>query len=126
MLTAIILLPFLAALGILLIPADCRLIVRVVALLATLVSMVLAVLLFLSFDAAPAGPGGFKFVSQTAWVPALGINFSVGVDGINVGLILMGAMVAFAAACVSWEIKTNDCDRQCLLWHSGAGSLRAH
>ena len=108
MLTSIILLPFLAAVVILFTPRNYRVVFRGVALLATLVSLVLATKMFLGFEAAEAGVGGYKFVEKVAWVPSLGISFFVGVDGINVGLIFMGAIVAFAAACVSWEIKTND------------------
>jgi NADH-quinone oxidoreductase subunit M len=108
MLTSILLLPFLAALAILVIPGNYRFVIRVVALAATLASMLLATKLFLGFNAAEVGVGGYRFIERAEWVKELGINYFVGVDGINVGLIFMGAIVAFAAACVSWEIKTND------------------
>ena len=65
-----------------------------------LLSALLAVKMFLQFK---AGGTGYQFDQQIPWVEALGINYHVGVDGINVGLVLMGAIVAFAAACVSWE-----------------------
>jgi len=78
---------------------------RALTLLATLVTMLLAGLLFLRFT---PGAEGFQFVHKFTWLPALGINYHVGVDGINVGLVLMAAIVGFAAACVSWEIKDND------------------
>src|SRR6266498_3725409 len=108
MLTAIILLPFLGALVITLLPGNYRFAIRIVALLTTLLSMLLAVDLFLHFNNAAAGVGGYKFVERIPWVDLLGISYFVGVDGINVGLIFLGAMVAFAAACVSWEIKTQE------------------
>src|ERR1041384_4682694 len=75
---------------------------RGVAILATLISAVLAWKVFLRFDAAAKS---YQFVQQNSWVDTLGISYYVGIDGINVGLVLMGATVAFAAACVSWEIK---------------------
>lgn len=108
MLTSIIILPFLAALVILFTPRSYRVVFRAVALLATLGSLLLATKMFLGFNAAEVGIGGYKFVAKVPWVESMGINYFVGVDGINVGLIFMGAIVAFAAACVSWEIKTND------------------
>jgi len=108
MLTSLILLPLLAALVILVIPQNYRFVIRLIALGATLLTLLLALKLFLGFDGAEAGAGGYKFIQRAAWVPSLGINYFVGVDGINVGLILMGALVAFAAACVSWEIKTRE------------------
>src|SRR6185436_15282205 len=49
-----------------------------------------------------AGAWGFPPVS---WVDTLGISYHVGADGLNIGLIFMGAVVAFAAACASWEIQ---------------------
>src|SRR6266581_6497796 len=106
MLTWIVCLPLMAALLLVLIPRNYRPVIRGVALLATLVTLALATLLFLKFDAAAASPGGYKFARQVPWVESLGISYHVGVDGINLGLIFMGAIVAFAAACVSWEIKS--------------------
>ena len=46
-------------------------------------------------------------------------------DGINVGLILMGAIVAFAAACVSWEIKEREKEFYILLLVMAGGILGA-
>jgi NADH-quinone oxidoreductase subunit M len=78
---------------------------RGLAILATLISAVLAVKMFLQFN---PGAEGYQFVQRIPWVTALGISYHVGVDGINVGLILMGAIVALTAACVSWEIKERE------------------
>src|SRR5262245_61927408 len=125
MLTAIILIPLLAALGIVCIPRNFRFVIRVVALAATLVTMVLAVKMFLGFNAAPAGAGGYKFVHHIPWVESLGIQYHVGVDGLNVGLILMGAIVAFAAACCSWEIKSHEKEFYILLLVMTGGILGA-
>src|SRR5712692_7696992 len=125
MLTSIICLPFMAALLLLLIPGNYRLVIRGVALLATLATLALATLLFLKFDAATAGPGGYKFARQVPWVESLGISYHVGVDGLNLGLILMGAIVAFAAACVSWEIKSQEKEFYVLLLVMTGGILGA-
>jgi NADH-quinone oxidoreductase subunit M len=105
LLTSIILVPLLGALIVALIPRNFRFVIRIVALASTLVSMILAITMFVKFDAATA-TNGFKFVQQIPWVQSLGISYYVGVDGINVGLILMGAIVAFAATCVSNRIET--------------------
>src|SRR6266702_1244134 len=100
LLTSIIFLPFFAALLIAFIPRELRFGIRVIALGATLITMLLGVLLFFSFR---TGYPGYQFEWTASWVESLGINYHVGVDGINLGLILMGSVVAFAAACVSWE-----------------------
>src|SRR6266849_8309823 len=125
MLTSIICLPLMAALLLVLIPRNYRPVIRGVALLATLATLALATLLFLKFDAAAAGPGGYKFARQVPWVESLGISYHVGVDGINLGLIFMGAIVAFAAACVSWEIKSQEKEFYILLLVMTGGSLGA-
>jgi NADH-quinone oxidoreductase subunit M len=104
LLTYIILAPLLGALITALIPRDYRFVIRLVALGSTLVSLVLAVVMFAQFDSATA-TDGYKFLQKTPWVEALGISYHVGVDGINVGLVLMGAIVAFAATCVSNRIE---------------------
>lgn len=105
MLNLIIGLPLLAALVIALIPRNYRFVIRVVALATTLVTMILGLLLFLNFT---TGETGLQFVTKIPWVESLGINYYVGVDGLNIGLILMGTIVAFAAACVSWEIQSSE------------------
>ena len=49
----------------------------------------------------------------------------MGVDGINVGLLLMAAIVAFAAACVAWEIKEREKEFYILLMIMSGGILGA-
>ena len=122
MLTAIILIPLLAAFGIAFVPRETRFGIRLAALASTLVTALLAVLLFLRFD---TGETGYQFVQKIPWVSALGINYHVGVDGVNIGLLLMGALVAFAAACVSWEIKTREKEFYILLLVMTGGILGA-
>ena len=101
LLTFIFLLPLLGAVAVALAPSNLRFLIRLIALFTTGLSMLCAFALFLAFD---TGAVGYQFVQEVTWVEALGIKFKVGVDGINVGLILMGAIVAFAAACVSRTI----------------------
>ena len=121
-LTYIIGWPFCAAILLLLVPRTFRPVMRAVAILATFVSALLALKLFLQFK---TGMTGYQFEQQVPWVSALGISYHVGVDGINVGLILMGAIVAFAAACVSWEIKEREKEFYILLLVMAGGILGA-
>ena len=103
--TYIILCPFLGALAVLLTPRRQRVAAHGLALAATLASLCLCLVVFWNFQ---AGQAGWQFEQQVPWVAALGISYHVGVDGLNIGLLLMGSVVAFAAACVSWEIKERD------------------
>jgi NADH-quinone oxidoreductase subunit M len=125
LLTLIIFIPIFAALAMLPLPKHDRLLTRIIPLGATFTTLVLAGWMFLRFNGAEAGYGGFKFVLQVPWVESLGISYAVGVDGINVGLILMGAIVAFAATCVSWEISKREKEFYILLLLMTGGILGA-
>ena len=125
MLTCVIAIPLIAALVLAFVPRNYRVVMRGAAVLATLVSAVLALLMFLQFGSAQGGPNGFKFEYQVPWISTLGISYHVGVDGINVGLVLMGAIVAFAAACLSSEIQEREKEFYILLLVMAGGILGA-
>jgi NADH-quinone oxidoreductase subunit M len=114
--------PIVAALLLILVPRNYRVIIRAIAVLATLISAVLAVKMFCQFV---PGATGFQFEQQIPWVPSLGISYHVGVDGLNVGLILMGAIVAFAATLCSYEIQTREKEFYILLLVMSGGILGA-
>src|ERR1700690_2735557 len=117
--------PIVAALVLVLVPRNYRVIIRAIALLATLISAVLAVKMFCAYNGATPDADGYRFVQQIPWVESLGISYHVGVDGLNVGLILMGAIVAFAAALCSWEIQTREKEFYILLLVMTRGFLGA-
>jgi NADH-quinone oxidoreductase subunit M len=121
-LTHIFLWPLIGALLLVFVPRNYRVIIRLVALAATLVSAILAVIMFCKFV---PGMSGYQFEQQIPWVDSLGISYHVGVDGLNVGLILMGAIVAFAATCCSWEIQTREKEFYILLLIMSGGILGA-
>lgn len=124
LLNSIIFSPLLGALLVLLIPRNYRFVIRIVALIATAVSGVCAILLFASY--APNMEktlSGYYFEQNIPWVGSLGINYHVGVDGINIGLILMGALVAFAATCVSRRISGKDAKEFYILLLVMAGGI---
>ena len=111
-----------AALALVVVPRNYRVIIRAIAVLATFISAVLAVKMFCQFV---PGTNGYQFEQQIPWVQSLGISYHVGVDGINVGLILMGAIVAFAAALCSFEIKSREKEFYILLLVMSGGILAA-
>ena len=117
--------PLLAALALVLVPGNYRVIIRAIAVLATFISAVLAVKMFCTYGGAPVDADGYRFVDQIPWVTSLGISYHVGVDGLNVGLILMGAIVAFAATLCSWEIQTREKEFYILLLIMTGGILGA-
>ena len=117
--------PLLAALALIVVPRNYRVIIRAVAILGTLIPAALAVKMFCQYAGAPVDADGYRFVQQIPWVESLGISYHVGVDGLNVGLILMGAIVAFAATCCSWEIQSREKEFYILLLVMTGGILGA-
>src|SRR6478736_5247544 len=126
-LTLIFALPLLAAIALAFVPRKFAIIMRGVAVGVTFVTMLLGILMFWQFNGATADANGYKFISTIPWLGAesLGIACKLGVDGLNVGLVLMGTIVAFAAACCSFEIKTREKEFYILLLVMTGGILGA-
>lgn len=121
-LTSIIGLPLLAAIAVAFIPRNYRFVIRSVAQAATFASMLIAFWMFWRFV---PGKDGYQFVASYDWVKSLGITLKLGVDGLNVGLVLMGAIVAFAATAVSYTIKEREKEYYFLLLVMITGILGA-
>jgi NADH-quinone oxidoreductase subunit M len=100
-LSVIVFTPILAGLLILLIPAERKAEVRVAALAAATLAFGLSVWAYFSYDQAAAG---YQFVESYQWIPALGISYKVGVDGMNLPLVLLTGLVIFTGVLISWGI----------------------
>jgi len=124
LLALIVLLPLITAVIQLAVPRNYRVLHRLLPLIATALTALLAVILFLRFDPAVAG---YQFVTRIPGLgaPTLGIEASLGVDGLSIGLILMGAIVAFAATCTTWEIQEREKEFHVLLLLISGGILGA-
>jgi NADH-quinone oxidoreductase subunit M len=94
-------LPLAAAVIGLLLPGGLPRVAMVVGALATLV---LAVILVVDFD---SGARGLQNVTDETWIAELGIHYKLGVDGLNLFLILLAAALFLASAVWSalteWE-----------------------
>ena len=121
-LTYIIAWPLLAAIFLAFVPRNFKVVMPAVAIFATFVSALLAVKMFLQFK---TGFAGYQFDQNIEWVREVGIHYHVGVDGINVGLVLMAAVVAFAAACCSWDVQDRQKEFYILLLVMTGGILGA-
>ena len=120
--------PILMALVLMAVPRENRAVFRWGAILATLGSLVLALFVFAKFEPSTDLTSinhGYAFVQTAEWIPALGISFHVGVDGVSVLLVLMAAIVAFAAACCASGIKAREKEFAILLLLMTGGILGA-
>jgi NADH-quinone oxidoreductase subunit M len=100
-LTVITFTPAVAAIIILLIPAERKSEVRVVALAAGVVALLLSLWVYLSYNQAAAG---YQFIEEYPWVPQFGISYHVGVDGLSLPLVLLTSIVMVTGVLISWGI----------------------
>jgi NADH-quinone oxidoreductase subunit M len=123
-LTIIVFLPLLAAVVLGVVPRSYRVVMRLVPVGITALTALLALKVFMQFDGAIPG---YQFDTIVPWLgaEALGIRCRLGVDGLSVALVLMGAVVAFTAACVSWEIEDREKEFAILLLLMTGGILGA-
>ncbi len=98
-LTALVAWPALAAGALLLLPARWA---KHAALVASLIELGLAVPLWWAFQPA----GGFQFQLDAAWIPAWGIHYTVGVDGISLFLVLLTVFLVPLAVLGSYTYIT--------------------
>lgn len=98
-LSVIVFSPLVAALIMLLIPAERKTEVRGVALAAATFALALSFWVYLSYDKTAAG---YQFVEQYSWLPQLGISLHFGVDGMSAPLVLLTGVVMFTGVLISW------------------------
>ena len=98
LLSALIFAPLLAAAVALLIRRERAL--RWWTLIGTTAVALLSLILWTGFNAATAD---FQFVEHAAWIPGLKINYTLGVDGISLLLVLLTTLVAPLCVLASWS-----------------------
>ncbi len=106
-LSVILFLPLLGAVGAVLLP---RVAGWAWALIVALADLALCVWLVAVF--AP-GQSGFQLAERAPWIPGLGIDYSVGVDGINLFLVGLNALLTVVAVAASLGVaRRGDRSRQ--------------
>lgn len=103
LLTMTILSPVAAVLLTMLIPARQAALIKVVNAVCALVSVVLAVAVWVLYDRAA---GGFQMTEDVAWVPTLGIRYTVSADGVSVVLTLLTSIVFLTGVLTMWPLRT--------------------
>jgi len=99
-LSVITFLPMAAAVVMLAMPAGRKNAVRTVALTAAALDLLLSGWMYLQYLL--GGLGGYQFLEQYNWLPALGISLKFGVDGISAPLVLLTGIVMFTGVLISW------------------------
>ena len=71
-------------------------------------TMLLALSVYLTIDFIAQRNAGVTaaqlYTDSWCWYPALNINYSIGVDGISVAMILLSSIIVFTGTFASWNI----------------------
>ncbi len=99
-LSAITFLPLLGAIVVLLIPSRQERAIKWTALAFSAVTLILSTWLWINFDP----KGGIQFEELYRWIPTMGIEYRMGVDGLSVPLIFLTALLTTVSIGYSFYI----------------------
>jgi NADH-quinone oxidoreductase subunit M len=100
LLSAIIFLPLVGALIIAFIPKDDHAAIRLAALGVALLTFVLSLLMLIGY--LPGRPG-FQLVEAHDWIPAFGIQYKVGIDGLSAVLVVLTTTLTWISILASFR-----------------------
>ena len=100
-LTILGVLPLVGALVLLALPRDNARLIKQVALVFSLAALVFTVVMGLQFDA--DSTAAFQFVESYPWIPAFGISYSLGVDGIGLVLVALATTLVPVTILAGWN-----------------------
>jgi len=100
-LSVIVFTPLVASALILLMPAERKTEVRMLALAAAIFALLLSIWVYFNYDQAAAG---YQFVEKYQWLPVLGISLHLGVDGLTAPLVLLTGVVMVTGVMISWNL----------------------
>ena len=100
LLTILVFLPSAAAALLLLFPRSRTREAKIFAIGASVVELALALPLWSRFD---LHSGGFQFTETATWIPALGISYSIGMDGISLLLVLLTVLLTPVSLLFSFD-----------------------
>jgi NADH-quinone oxidoreductase subunit M len=98
--TVLTFVPFVGAIVLALGRNDDKTLARRFAFAVSLISLALALVMWKCFD---ASSGAFQFEERHAWIPALGAEYRVAVDGLGLLMLLLTALVTPMAMLASWR-----------------------
>ncbi len=99
-LSVIVFLPLAGAIPIMFFRRSDTLLIRTWTLMVSLVEFVISLGLILGFQ---TGIGSPQFVEQVLWVPSLGIQYDLGIDGVSLAMVLLTTFLTAIAVIGSWN-----------------------
>jgi len=109
-LSVIALLPIVTAVVILLLPKERGENARMLALGAMVMSLILSLYVYIAYYNNLPDPGTpwaetLAFVEEISWMPSVGINYILGIDGMSATLVLLTSIVGVGGVLISWSIE---------------------
>jgi NADH-quinone oxidoreductase subunit M len=115
-LTWITFLPILGMAVVLLLPKENKALIRSTAVGITVLQVIVAVIIFMNYNRGLAGVNseeGMQFVEKLSWINikslawfgGVQINYFLGIDGLSVPMVLLTALVCFAASIASFSVE---------------------
>ncbi len=101
LLTLTVFLPLLGGLVILLIPKDQDGLMKQVALVASVLAFLVSLALLVPFE---IGKAGMQLQERYLWIPGIGINYHLGVDGLSLPLVILTTLLSLVSIVYSWRI----------------------
>jgi NADH-quinone oxidoreductase subunit M len=98
-LSLIVFTPLIGVLALLFVPGDNHRAIKGVALVAALASFGFSLAL-LGYQASGAE---FQFTENVEWIPAFGIGYRMGVDGLSIVLVMLTTVLSVVAILYSWD-----------------------
>jgi len=103
LLSWIIFLPVIGIVVIALLPKPSQKTVKWIALIAALASFIVSMAVFFMFNKAAAGT--MQFVEKVPWIPAINSNYSLGVDGLSLPLVILMTFLGVVSVLISWKVE---------------------
>ncbi len=105
-LTSIVFIPLLGALLLILVPSSKSAFIRGWSFVVMLIGFIVSLPLFWAYDTSTAA---FQFVERLPWIPSIGINYHLGLDGISLLLVLLttflGPIVILGSGAIKKHLK---------------------
>ncbi|MBI2817854.1 MAG: NADH-quinone oxidoreductase subunit M [Acidobacteria bacterium] len=98
-LSIVLFLPLAGAILLLFVPKEQKNLIRWLANLIALAGFVVSLPLAFWFD---SSKDGFQFVEKAIWIPSIGANYALGIDGISLLLIMLTTLLGSIAILSSW------------------------
>jgi NADH-quinone oxidoreductase subunit M len=100
-LTITVFLPLLGGLIVLLIPRGNDRVMKQVALVTAALTFLVSVWLLWPFD---IGTQGMQLEERYLWIPGIGINYHLGLDGLSLPLVILTTLLTLLSIVYSWRI----------------------